>query len=75
MAEVHICRGTNRKFRGMVRRQGFRKYSPAGPWRKSEKTAYDDMTRVFFKGPYKRGEVWFISDYYDPIRVVEMKRS
>jgi hypothetical protein len=75
MAHVHICRGTNRRFRGMVRWPGHQKYTPAGPWRKSEKRAYDDMTREFFKDSYKRGEVWFISDYYDPVSVFEMKRS
>ena len=49
MTHIHISRGTNRQFRGMVRRQGLQKYSPAGPWRKSKKMDYDDTTRAFFK--------------------------
>jgi hypothetical protein len=74
MTHVHIYRGTNRQFRGMVRRPGYQKWEAAGPWRKQKDTAAKDMLRKFLKGDYKRGNVWFISDYYDPVAVIEMKR-
>ena len=69
---VHICRGTNRKYRGMVRAVGCRNWIPAGPWRVNKKRAFNDAANKFMDYNYKRAAVWFIADYYDPISVVEM---
>tara|TARA_Y100000310_G_scaffold21356_2_gene20629 strand:+ start:4122 stop:4349 length:228 start_codon:yes stop_codon:yes gene_type:complete len=75
MAEhIHINRGINRRWRGMVRRPGYQKWEPAGPWRKKKDTAAKDMLRKFLSGNFKRGHVWFISDYYDPVPVIQMHK-
>ena len=72
---VHICRGLNVQYRAVVRRTGCRNWTHAGPWRKSHDTAAREMLKEFLGSRnWKRGAVWMIADYYDPIPVLEMNR-
>ena len=72
---IHVCRGTGRRYRAMVRLAGFRNWTPCGPWRQNYMTTVLELARSFAKDRnWKRGAVWFISDYYDPVSVLEMKR-
>ena len=74
MTTIHICRGVNRRFQGMVRGSGYRRWTPAGPERRSKNRAAADMMRAFLTGRYKRGMVLFSSDYYDPVPIMEIYR-
>ena len=75
MMTVHINRPSSSRFHAMVRRHGYRKWQAAGPGRKNRLDAIMDMARTFGGGDYKRGCVLLTADYYDPLPIVEMKRS
>lgn len=73
-ADVHICRGVNRLYQARVRYAGDRRYWLLDAPTKSKRKALRQLADAFASGLYKRGDVLFWSDYYEPIQVVEMVR-
>lgn len=72
---VHICRGVNRRYLGMVRATGCRKWIVAGPERRSKRRAVNDvLDKMLNSRSWKRGSVLFTADYYEPIAVLEINR-
>jgi hypothetical protein len=69
---IHICRGTNPRYRARVRRLGCRKYELVGKWTKSNTRALSDMVKAFATGRYKRADVIYVTDYYDPVVLCEL---
>jgi len=72
---IHVCTGTGKRYVGMVRIIGHKKWKPTGPRRKSCKKAADDMYREFMKSKnYKRGVVLMEADYYEPVGIIFINR-
>lgn len=72
---VHICRGTNVRYVGRVRRPGARRYTQVGKQWTSYEKAFRSMTREFLKGGYKRGDVIMTADWYEPVILAEVVRK
>ena len=69
---LHIYRGTNPRYRARARWPGFQKYQLVGQPTKSYKKALGEMTEAFATGQYKRADVIYSTDYYDPVVICEL---
>jgi len=67
-----ICSGTNPRYLARARWPGERKYELVGKPTSSYKKALYDMTRAFATGTYKRADVIYTTDYYDPVVICEL---
>jgi len=67
-----ICSGTNPRYLARARRECERKYELVGKPTGSYKKALYDMTRAFATEKYKRADVIYTTDYYDPVVVCEL---
>lgn len=72
-APVHVTRGVNRRYIARVRMAGCRKYRVLTTTT-SERKAVRMMAEWVAHGGYKRGDVLFVSDWYEPVQVFEMVR-
>jgi len=72
--KLWICRGSNPRYQARARWHGFRKYELVGKPTKSYRKALYDMTRAFATRKYKRADVIYWADYYDPLVVCELVR-
>lgn len=68
-----ITRGINREYIARVRAPGCRKYLVVLTT-KCKVRAIRAMAAWMAKGNYKRGDVLFVSDWYEPVQVIEMVR-
>ncbi len=69
-----ICGGVNTRYQGRVRFEGYRRYDLVGKPSKSYKVAFRRMIKAFAEGDYKRADVIFWADYYDPEVLCEIVR-
>lgn len=69
---VHICTGTNKRYLARARHFGFQKYTLIGKPTKSYKVAVKRMATAFVDKGYKRADVLFLEDWYDPIVMCEL---
>ena len=73
--DVHICRGTNRRYQARVRLRGHRKYWLVGQPQRSQRKAARLLMSAFVEGPfYKRGDILLLADYYEPVSIFEVVR-
>ena len=72
--QVHINRGTNRRFGVLVRRAGCRNYQLVGQMTQSRAAAIRRLALTMVDGQWKRGVVTFSSDHYDPTPIFWMNR-
>jgi len=72
---IHINRPSSTRFIAAVRKDGCRNYqNVTKPLKRSDK-AIIAMSKVFAEGNYKRGIVFMIADYYDPVLIAEIIRK
>lgn len=75
MNEIHVCRGTGRKFIALVRGRGERKWHRIGKPRDTCESAALAITKTLFTVQWAHfGEVRMIADWYEPTTVWEAKR-
>jgi hypothetical protein len=76
MIEVHVCRGTNRRYLARIRRRGERRWTVLGKPRLTYKAAVRAMSEAFAsESHWFHGDVALVSDWYEPHSLVEMKRT
>ena len=71
IAPAYISRGLNPRYTVRVRAPGCRAYTLAGQFRSKER-ALVRLAREMAPGWWKRGDVLFSCDWYEPTRVFEM---
>ena len=73
--QIIICRGTGRRYIVRVRFYGHRRYMVLGKPTKSYKVAVARMAKAFPDSKlYKRADVLFEQDWYDPVQLCELVR-
>ncbi len=72
---IHICRGVGTRYLARGRWEGCRNWRPIGKPTKSYGVAVRRMAAAFAKNTnYKRADVIFWADYYDPAQLCELVR-
>jgi hypothetical protein len=69
---THICRGTNPRYQARARWPYCQKYELVGKPTKSYRKALREMTKAFATGHYKRADVLYWAEYYDPLVICEL---
>ena len=73
--EVHVYRGTNRRYLARIRRRGERKWTLLGKPRTTFKAAARRVSEAFADShDWVHGDVALVSDWYEPHCLIEMKR-
>jgi hypothetical protein len=67
-----ICTGTNTRYQARARREGHRRYQLIGKPTKSYRVAVMRMAKAFAEGGWKRADVIYWADYYDPEMMCEL---
>ena len=72
-APIYVSRGLNHHYTVRVRAPGCRTYTLAGQF-KSKERALGRLAREMATGKWKRGDVLFWCDWYEPTLQFEMVR-
>lgn len=76
LCSIHICTGTNVRYRARTRWHGFQRYELVGKPTRSYKVAIMRMARAFADNRnVKRADVIMTADYYDPVQLCELVRT
>ena len=68
--QIHVCRGTRRRYVAQVRQMGCRRWHTVGEYR-SRSEAFVVAAEKLNSTGWKRGRVLLTADYYDPVVVME----
>lgn len=72
--EGAICSGTSTRYQARARCPGDQRWTLIGKPTRSYRVAVMRMAKEFARGGYKRADVIFWADYYDPERLCELVR-
>ncbi len=67
-----ICFGLNTRYQARARWAGYRRYQLIGKPTRSYRVAVMRMAKAFATREYKRADVVFWADYYDPEMLCEL---
>ena len=71
---IHIYRGTNARYAAVVRARGRRTNTVVQTWTKSKIKAHRALMKAMLETHWKTGNLLWITDYYDPISILEVRR-